>query len=396
MATQPSVHSLGQQAKLESCDIQTQRWQLRRSRLWVGSYHRGDGKSGKIFHQSLLTALNLEAGGKNTTPLVDRSFEVPAIAAFTPPLEQLLKFSVSSGFLISEGWQALSPAFLTAHSPYDVAWAPPKLKPCTTRISLITVEEDNLQAVLKICREHKTTLTALAHALTLLSLSNRLHQDKALAFEIGTPICLRHLITANPPPDLKINMERTVVNSVAYWMYHFDKDLVAKIRQQIGHAKNAKESTVDLENTIYSVATTLRQELTKKLESGAKNDTLGLTKLVGDWRTFVKDRLKKPRTTSWEVSNLGVLDGQAPKEVDGGSNAEQWTIERAIFTQSATITGPALCINPIAVKGKGLTMTNTWQIEVVDDELALGVSRDLETWLNILGKTGHIPFVSNE
>ncbi|CAM1507510.1 Fc.00g071510.m01.CDS01 [Cosmosporella sp. VM-42] len=355
----------------------------------------GDGKSGKIFHESLLKCLNLESGGKNTSPLKDRSFEVP-VTKFTPPLDHLLKFPISCGFFLSEGVQSLKPSFLVSESPYTTKWAPVQSKSCTTRLSLLTVEEEVLQGVLKECRQHKTTFTALLHALTLVSLANRLPKDKARAFQTGTPICVRRMIHPSPTEHPDLVMEQTVANSVTYWLYKFDEDVVAKVRAQASNAKARPESDVDLEATLWSAATRLRQDLSKKLESGAKNDMLGLVKFVGDWRKFMKDGTKSARDRSWEVSNLGVMNGEVLKEKAEPGNGENWRIDHAIFTQSSVVAGPAICINPIAVKGKGLTVTCVWQIEVIDDDLVQGLSSDLEAWLNGLGKDGRIPFKLSE
>ncbi|KAH7002644.1 hypothetical protein EDB80DRAFT_520371, partial [Ilyonectria destructans] len=136
---------------------------------------------------------------------------------------------------------------------------------------------------------------------------------------------------------------------------------------------------------VWSVATALRQELSKKLESGTKNDMMGLMAFVGDWRSFVKDQAKKSRTYSWEISNLGVINGEVLKEKEPSRDGERWTIERAVFTQSAVVAGPAICLNLLAVKGRALSITCSWQTEVVNDGLARAMMSDLKMWLNRLG-----------
>lgn len=354
----------------------------------------GDGMSGKIFHQSLLSSLNAISGEKDFEPLKDRTFQVP-VTPLTPPLEMLMKFPISWGYLLGEGLRTLRPASLASDSSKAVKWAPQK-HPCTSRLTLVTVKEDALQSVLSACRQHQTTLTGLLNALTLVSLASRIPEDMAPTFRTGTPICLRRFIPPSPQGYPGLNMEHTVANSVAYWLYTFDGDTVAKIRQLVGNIRASPEADGKLETAVWSVATTLRQELSKKLESGMKNDSLGLTKFVSDWRSFVEERTKAPRTVSFEISNLGVMNGDAPNEMERSSNGGRWTVERAIFTQSASVAGPAITINPIAVKGKGFTMTCVWQTEVVDSGLIQGWTSDLETWLNGLGQSGRLSFTRGE
>lgn len=354
----------------------------------------GDGMSGKFFHQSFLSSLNTVSGDKDFEPLKDRSFQVP-VTPLTPPLERFLKFPISWGYLLGEGLRTLKPASMASDSSKAVKWAPQK-HPCTSRLSLVTVKEDALQSVLSACRQHQTTLTGLLNALTLVSLAARIPEDKAPTFQTGTPICLRRFIPPSPEGYPGLNMEYTVANSVAYWLFTFDRDTVTKVRQLVGDIRARPEAEGDLEATVWSVATALRQELSKKLESGMKNDSLGLTKFVRDWRSFVEERTKAPRTVSFEISNLGVMNGELQKEKDRSGDGGGWTVEQAIFTQSASVAGPAITINPIAVKGKGFTMTCVWQTEVVDSGLIQGWSSDLETWLNGLGESGRLNFTRGE
>jgi hypothetical protein len=356
----------------------------------------GDGKAGKFFHETLLEKLNTVSDGNSTVTLKDHVFEIPVVSAFTPALEHLLKFPLSPGFLVSEGWKAVRPPFLTFPSRYSATWAPIRLEPYKTRLSLIEIEHDKLQSVLGLCRSHKTTLTGLISALSVVSLATRLSEEQASEFQVGTPICLRRFIPPSPPGFPGLQPNQTVGNFIAYWPYVYDGPAVAKVRQQVAAIKKDANSARDAEATLWSIAKEFREALSQKLESRTKNDDLGLTKLVGDWRPFFADELKKPRKMSSEVSNLGELDG-ANDQVDEKDGPEQgWTIERALFSQSAVVLGPAICISTITVKNKMLTVVCSWQDGIVDDGLAEGFSSDLRTWLNGLGEKGHIPFENSE
>ncbi|CAG7558074.1 unnamed protein product [Fusarium equiseti] len=321
-----------------------------------------DGKSGRIFHDSLLACLNAES---DPVVLDNRSLKVP-VTDFTPALHQMIKFQLSLNYAVS----VLGKEFLTDKKapPQTARWAPIKLEPYETRLKSITVGKDALKPVLDTCRQHDTTLTGLLHALISVSMATRLSKDKAPAFSTGTPVCLRQF------------------QQPVYWPYVFKPDVVTILRKQINDAKEDREVNKALEDTVWSIAKSIREGLTAKLKLGTKNDSIGLAKFITDWNAYLMEHSTK-REHSWEVSNLGVMDGQSSKDVD------KWMVEDATFTQSASVTGPALTFSVISVKGRGLNVSCCWQAGVVEDELAEGVSEDVEMWLNGLGRDGVVEFM---
>lgn len=160
--------------------------------IFAWDHTHGDGKSGKILHQSLFKFLNADTESGDL--LKDRSFKVPPTTLMLP-LDKLLKIPTSAGFLLKEGLQVIKSS-RNSGSAYTVTWAPVETTPSmpVSRLCYVTVEEDALQAVLEACRQHQTTLTGLIHALTLVSMATRLSKEKARAFQIATPLCLRRFI----------------------------------------------------------------------------------------------------------------------------------------------------------------------------------------------------------
>ncbi|KAF4962424.1 hypothetical protein FSARC_9496 [Fusarium sarcochroum] len=356
--------------------------------VFAWDHTAGDGKSGKIFHDSLLACLNSKPEEAKTVTLQDRSFEVP-VTTFTPELDRMVKLPLSLGFILTELGRELLGQFYSPESPHEANWAPIQIELRKTRFVSITVEKNTLRSILEKCRQHQTTMTGLMHALILVSMAIRVPESRAQAFECGTPFCLRRFQSAE---QSNIDMNKTVINSAAPWGYVFDQDIVAKVRKQVNDVKDGPESNAELETTVWSAAKTLREGLTEKLKQGTKNDEVGLTKFIGDWRSFFKGHTKS-RAHSWEISNLGVIKGKVEGE-EGNSGKDEWTIEHATFTSSAVTVGPALVFCPVSVKDEAFTMTCSWQVGVVDDGLAQGVSSDVGTWLNDLGNTGIINFAS--
>ncbi|KAH8649055.1 alcohol acetyltransferase [Xylariales sp. PMI_506] len=348
-----------------------------------------DGMSGKIFHETLLEKLDEVTLGEARVDLKNRTFNIPPPASFPPPLEDMLKYLLTARFLALVTWQeVIRPPFLTPKVNHQALWSPIAETPYKTRLALISVPRDTLKAVLAACRKHKTTLTGLLQTLGLLSLSARVPEDQAKAFTCNTPFSLRPFLRADCPvatiakyPDLK--PERLIGNNVSMWNYVFNEDEVRLVRAQL-LAAGAEKDSADLERTLWRLAFEFRQGLAKRLELPTTNDAAGLCNLVGDFRTYHRDQTKKPRVCSWEVSNLGVIEpsSRAAAEAEKSEKGSRcWSIERAAFTQSVAVCAAPVLINPIAVKGKDLVITLTWQAEVVPDEFAQGVAADLDTWL---------------
>ncbi|KAI1846142.1 hypothetical protein JX265_010520 [Neoarthrinium moseri] len=358
--------------------------------LFVWNHAIADGMSGKIFHQTLLEKLNVAPSETGIIDLNEHVLQLPKSLQFTPPLEKLIKFPLSAGFIVSEGWRAFRPPSLVPANPYAASWAPFEVSSNQTRLCLVTIQNAELKNVLQLCRHRETTLTGLLHGLTLASMAKRIPKEKAQAFESGTPIDLRRFMTPSPGVDSEFRPDRTIGNFVTYFSSRFDKTIVEKLRQHFIQSKTDADVDGSFEAIIWSVAKEFRHDISKKLERGPRNDTVGLAKLVTDWRTYMKDEAKKPRAVSWEFSNIGVIDATVASREDASEKQEDWIIDRALFSQSSAALGPAIVFSPIAVKGKDLVICCSWQSKVVEDALVEGVAADLQAWLEDLGTDGQL------
>ncbi|KAK6199742.1 hypothetical protein LQW54_009930 [Pestalotiopsis sp. IQ-011] len=344
-----------------------------------------DGMSGKIFHRTLLQKLELQSSHQCKVALADRVLELPRpdlkVLALSPPLAAVVKLPLSARFLLSEACKGLRSAITgPRESPYAAdGWAPirPDL-PNKTRLRLVSVPNDALGSVLRRCREHGTTLTALLHALALASFAARLLPDWAPAFACATPFELRRFFHAHPDyPSL--DPRETMGNYVSSHEHRFTRDVVAGLRADWGGPGSESERARDVERRVWAVSREYTAGLTRKLIGGLKNEQVGLMGFVPDWRAYFREQAKKPRGISWEVSNLGVLDGKPPGSGPAGQDA--WVIGEALFTQSTTVTGAAFLISPISVKGGGLFVTFSWQNEIMEESVAMGVATDIQDWL---------------
>jgi hypothetical protein len=111
-----------------------------------------------------------------------------------------------------------------------------------------------------------------------------------------------------------------------------------------------------------------------------KNHGLGLLRYLNDYGTWLRSRIGQERLESFEVSNIGVMDGG----LDHQSNVAK--VKRILFSQSSNVMGPAYVFNIATVKGGDLAIALTWQDGILNDEVAENVLVGLDTELRGLGK----------
>lgn len=344
--------------------------------MFIWNHMCTDGNGGKIFHESLLESLNTP----NLPPLDNHIFKTTTTPeSMLPPQNVLARYKITPGYAATTLWQELKPPMLESKSAY-VSWADITRTPCTTQIRSFSIENESTQKVLSACRSHKTTLTGLLHAAAFMSLAHQLPEDKIASIISETPLNLRRFIKPNPKAFSGLEPKQLVANYVTMMDHVFKKSLVQKVREQSRSVGDGERFSA-LEEQMWSAAAFIRGEIKDKLDVGLKNDVVGLMGVVGDFDKFHKDELKKPRTASWLVTNVGVIDGQSH-----GDEASRWTIERSKFSLCATVLGCMFKISVVSVKGKNLCIDLTWQDGVIDVGIADQLIADLEKWLHYVAQ----------
>ncbi|KAI1134616.1 hypothetical protein F5Y05DRAFT_406402 [Hypoxylon sp. FL0543] len=375
-----------------------------------------DGTSAKMFHEDLLRNLNSQVV---VGEFQDRVLTIPPSKRrdLLPPLHALVKFPVSTGYALATLWGELAPSGLSTDSKAELraTWAPMKVKPYATQCRHFSIDNATLQRILAACRKHNTTVTGLLQALSHVILSVRLSPEEAKGFLGSTIVNLRPLMSAPEVVKKKalksgeMDPKKTMANFMTQMAHEWDAEWVSKVRAAKVSASashdgpsnegkrestTAKEMAV-LEPLVWSAAESARAAIQKRLDDGTKNDPMGLMKFIPDYRALFKDWIKKPRGHSVVVTNLGVIDGNpsdpasddVAARTDAEEQGEKWTIERAIFSISAEAHGAALCLCPIAVKGKELYVSCDWHDCALDVALAEGFVADLEAWLRYIGRS---------
>ncbi|KAI0200212.1 alcohol acetyltransferase-domain-containing protein [Astrocystis sublimbata] len=385
--------------------------------LYVWNHPHHDGMSGKIFHQQLLASLNRAAAASNkpstanTMPAQQRAgsdsyiLELPDPAdRLPPPPEVLTPFSMSPKFLVKSVWKEIKPLSLLGTGPAYATWAPVRTSPYVTQFRTVEVDGTTLAMVASACHEQGTTVTGLLHALCLVSLARTLPDTQA-AFACRTPYDLRHFLPSRTPEYPHVVPRESLCNYVSVLEHEFSVETTAAIRTAMppgsrepgpGPADSqgqGQDKSLDLSpklvDLVCAEAARVRREIKARLDSGTKNDLIGIMKFAGDWRTQQESEAHKPRYLSWLVTNLGVLDGE--ERGGGGDEGEEaeakkggqdaWAIRRAELVLSAEVPSAAFSVSAMTVKDEKMCVTCSWQDSAVDVGVGERLSADLERWL---------------
>lgn len=353
--------------------------------VWNHSHH--DGMSGKIFHQHLLRNLNEELKQDK-----EPDFKVPKGSdswvlnlpdcsdKFPPNPELLSSWPMTPAFLSRILWRELKPPSIFPPGDTHATWAPIQASPFETRFRTFTVDSDTVAKLVGACRSHHTTLTGLIQALVLVSLTSLLKDTKG--FACRTPFDLRHILPSHTPKYPWLQPKESMCNYVSVVEHEFDPKLVAEVRSKTPGQPTGTSLPADVMEVTWSVAARVRREIEERLESGERNDLIGIMKFVSDWRSQQRSEVKKTRHLSWLVTNLGVIDGGA-----GSRQAEEegWSLRRAELVLSAEVPSAAISVSMMSVKGEKLCVTCSWQECVVHPGVADGLVGNLEQWLNEVG-----------
>ena len=394
--------------------------------FFVFNHVNFDGQSGKIFHEGLLRNLNHLSNSE--TPLTGMSTMVSTAATASnmpPPVESMAHFPISPLYAIPTLWKKLAPPFLRSRTtiPPQHAW-PPIIANCPveTDLKVVVIPKSVVEGALAACRARNTTMTALLHALTVVSLTLQLPESEMSAMQSVTTIDLRRHIPKMPPVapgNTELDSRKTMANIVGRLTHRFDPSTISNIRANnsyvsriITPGKLSDKVTREIlflgvEDIMWSVAAKVRSEIQQRLNMRLRNNELGMMRFADDFRGLVKGTLNRPRVCTFLISNLVLIDGDPadtptsstqPVGQDGPTRGRttsdegisKWTINRAGFTLSAHVNGAGIHLGVITVKGGDMVIDMTWQKGVVDDKVCEQLGEDLRTWL------GHIATQATE
>lgn len=338
----------------------------------------GDGVGGRIFHESLIRILN-------TTTFTDAAPDIQGHVLrlqpqppeyYPPPLHKMCRLTLTKRYTVAAAWEALRPPFLVGKSETQATWMPFKPGPAVTRSKTLLFAGETVASVLRACRAHGTTFTAMLQGIILVSLARQVRAEDAPAFRGNTAIDLRRFMPPKAPrTGREQDASKLFANAVTEMNHDYSSDLIADIRRRT-QAVSEGDNLGEIEAMVWTVAAQVHGELRARIDLGLKNQVITLTKFVGDWREELDKWTKKPREVSLHVSNIMVIDGG-----DG-----PWRIERATFSMSAETAGPVLALSVISVRGGEMVVEVTWQAGTVEDAVGERMAREVEEWVNVLAR----------
>lgn len=320
-----------------------------------------DGRSTAAFHTKLLNELAYPS--VRPIQLSGHVLSLPPSQQLSPPLEEVVAFKQSWGFVLGTLFRELGPAWLSRPSK-AIPWTGKLItpEPFQTNLRLIVVPAEVAPSVLAICRQHGTTLTPLLHSLVLASIAKLVPAKDAQVFCSSTPLDLRPYISDHPPSGKPGALFGVLVTTQAH---HFESHEIHGDRD---------------EDDIWKTAVNLRGRMKKHLETVPKDDIISMLSWVTDWRKYWLSKIGKPRETTWEVSNIGSIHG-----IPSGSHLQPgWQIRRSIMSQGATVAGAAIGVNVAGVAGGDICISLSWQEGIVETDLVEGMVLDLQRWLGQL------------
>ncbi|CAI6087387.1 unnamed protein product [Clonostachys chloroleuca] len=326
------------------------------------AYHHSlaDGTGGKDFHQHLAAALNTQDRGDILLePRYILSF--PNVAELPQTQEEAIPFTRSWPFVLKATWDHLAPSLLKPKGPTPWTGRPIDFAlPYITRIHPLHFSPESLQTLIKASRDHSSSLTALLHAMALASLATRLDPKDAESFVSMTPINLRPWVSPSVKETLKTKM-RSLVTGLDT---PFPASVVGALRSP--HA--------DRDELIWQAAKETKRLLDQRVSTLPSDDVAGLLHLIPDFTEYFRGLDGKPRAATWEVSNIGVL---RCADSNGG-----WEPARGMFSNGAMVAGAGIALSVISIEKHGLTVTLSWQQDIVDEPLVMGLAQDLTRFVN--------------
>jgi hypothetical protein len=355
--------------------------------LYIWNHVHHDGSSARIFHLNLLRHLN-ETTRHDEESIVEVSeisdewvLNLPDLTDRLPPNPEILSsWPMSIRFMLWELWKELIPEWIIPPGPMHARWAPIQASPYRTQFRNFTVSSHCVTKAVAACRQHNTTLTGLVQTLCLASLSTALRDTSGFASR--TPYDLRHILPTKTERYPWLQPKESMCNYVSVVDHEFDSKSVDIIRSQMLVAPSGSRLPSNVMDVVWSISARVRQEIKARLESGTRNDLIGIMKLCVDWNSQQQSETRRTRHLSWLVTNLGVIDGESSTSV---GKEEPWSLRRAELILSAETPSAALSVSIMTVKDREMCVTCSWQDCVVDTELGERLMSDLERWLKDIG-----------
>lgn len=290
----------------------------------------GDGISGLVFHNSFFSAL------------VANQVETLRALVPSPKTELLPTLEDLNGFTLRP--------WTSANQKPDLWTGEVIMTPLVSRFQSLVISKETTRAFVRNCREHGTTVTAAIQVILAVAIFQAIPAEYT-ELACAVPISLRHWLPA--PID-----ESSMGNYV--------DELVESYQRR------------DVEQFSWAEAQRSRKTMAKYLASGGEYLNVARMKLIRNIIQHFSSQVGKKRTSSFNVSNLGVVGGCDERK---GKN---WERGRTVFSRSGSVTQSAVCVGLVTGADGCLVMGFAWQEGIVDDEMIELVMGKVDAEIEVL------------
>ncbi|KAI1791864.1 alcohol acetyltransferase [Ganoderma leucocontextum] len=347
--------------------------------VFVWDHAIGDGQSGLAFHHALLSALNricFDPPPEHSGVITN----LPPDVALPPSLEDAAGRQMSVPFpmvvrVLAEEY--LPFIFARKHA---AAWTgnpvPTTIIPAT-HVRILHYSPSETSELLRVSREHNTTLTGTLHTLALVVLARLI---RALPDGDGT----KYQTIASFLPISMRRHTRAPPTAICVHVSHYE-----------GHHAMFPPD-IDLDRFPWDAAAAFTGTL-KRAAARAGPITAMMKYLFGRYEEYFRGHLGKKRGAGLAISNLGAFPEPSTAEVGEdereGWDAPQarWRIREMTFAQADATLGAALKLNVVGSPDGGLGVTVTWGTSAVHGDLAEAFVAALDDGLRVLVASAQAP-----
>jgi hypothetical protein len=313
----------------------------------------GDGLTGGAFHLEFLDALNALGAetGSSRIPL-ESVVEIPKLELL-PSLDKAARFPLSIKFI---GWEVIKEFILGDKDPKRWTGPPVMFSPETppkTRMITILLESTISAKISARCRNNNVTITPLL-----------------------TVLLARQLATAYPKYSrflgtIAVQLRRFTGVSNRQMVNH-----VSGVTVKCSTATNGEKGYVSCSHVDWEAIRACKAVIDGAAKS-PKNQITILLKFLSNAEEFFRSRVGKDRNYSFEVSNVGLVDGGLHH--DGIAK-----FRRLVFSQSAIVAETPYVFGVASVKGGDMAIALTWQDGVLEEAKAKQVMEALQGELHLM------------
>ena len=293
----------------------------------------GDGESGIAFHMSLCDALRTP---DDSSPIV-----IPRSQKLLPPAEEAMSLSLSFWYKLKILYKVLFP-----QKPDSVLWSGPDVRAENnmTHLRTLFLPAMRVDSLVTHCRKHGVTITAL-FLVVIARVLARVYPDYP-HFTSKTAISMRRFTDVG---------KDEMVGYVTSLRHYFST------REEKGH--------IYIDGKFSWEAVSQARELILSATKSPSNQGIALLKYLKNPIEWFRKQVGTKRPDSFEISNLGVVDGK---------------FKRLLFSQSSNVIGPAYVFSMVTLQGGELAIGLTWQEDIVTANSAEKLLSDLTTELETI------------